>query len=122
MEKLLIIGCKKAMDTVCVGCSRCLIAFNRRVGEFSGYRDQDAQLIGLASCGDCPGSTLVPRLAVMKLCDAPLGDEPTKIHLAPCLLNSCPHIDSISPKLDAKCGIEIVRGTHPYGIQRVFGE
>jgi len=27
MEKLLIIGCKKAMDDVCIGFSRCLVGF-----------------------------------------------------------------------------------------------
>jgi hypothetical protein len=27
MEKILIVGCKKAMDDVCIGCSRCLVGF-----------------------------------------------------------------------------------------------
>ncbi|MBU0990961.1 MAG: CGGC domain-containing protein, partial [Proteobacteria bacterium] len=34
MEKILIVGCKKAMDDVCIGCSRCLVGFNRKAGMF----------------------------------------------------------------------------------------
>jgi len=119
MEKVLILGCKKTMDTICVGCSRCLVALNRYEGEFSRYKESKAQLMGIASCGACPGVTMVPRLGLMKLENAPLKEEPTKIHLAPCLVN-CPHSESILEKLKAKCGIEIVKGTHPYQMQTIF--
>ncbi len=108
------------MDTLCIGCSRCLVAFNRREGAFTVYEGQEVRLIGLLSCGDCPGGTLVPRLAVMKLWNAPLAEDPTKIHMAPCLLN-CPHGDPILELMEARCGIEIVRGTHPYQMQTIFG-
>lgn len=30
MEKILIVGCKRAMDDVCIGCSRCIVGFNRK--------------------------------------------------------------------------------------------
>lgn len=121
MERLLVIGCAKTMDKVCIGCSRCLVAFNSLEGEFTRYREGEAQLIGITSCGDCPGQTLVPRLALMKLENSPLGQEqePTKIHLAPCLVN-CPHSESMVTKIEAKCGIEIIKGTHPYQVQRIF--
>ncbi len=120
MERLLVLGCSKTMDKICVGCSRCLVAFNRYEGEFSRYREDKAELIALASCGDCPGSTLSARLALMKLWNAPLGEEPTKIHLAPCLAN-CAHSESIVDKLRSKCAIEIVNGTHPYQMATIFG-
>lgn len=35
MEKVLIIGCKRTMDDVCIACSRCMVAFNRREGELA---------------------------------------------------------------------------------------
>jgi hypothetical protein len=38
----LIIGCKKAMDDVCIGCSRCPVGFNRRAGTFTRYKDEPA--------------------------------------------------------------------------------
>jgi predicted metal-binding protein len=120
MERVLIVGCEKGMDKVCVGCSRCLVALNRRAGEFTRYAEQKVELMGIASCGGCPGGQLVPRLALMKLWNAPLDVEPTKIHLAPCLVH-CPHCEDILTKMEEKCGIEIIKGTHPYQMETIFG-
>ena len=55
MEKILIIGWKNTMGEVCIGCSRCMVAFNRRVGAFEEYKDKEAELIGILSCGGLPG-------------------------------------------------------------------
>lgn len=114
MEKILIVGCKKAMDDVCIGCSRCLVGFNRRAGAFERYKDQDAQLLGLINCGDCPGATIVTRLAQVKLWNAPMNEKPTKVHVAPCILDHCPYKEDILRKLHAKAGVELVEGAHPY--------
>jgi predicted metal-binding protein len=108
------------MNKVCVGCSRCLVAFNRCDGEFARYVGQDVELMGMASCGGCPGDQLVARLALMKLWNAPLEVEPTKIHLAPCVVH-CQYSESILTKMEAKCGIEIIQGTHPYQMESIFG-
>ncbi len=63
MEKILIVGCKQAMDDVCIGCSRRMVGLNRREGEFARYKDTDAEMTALLNCGDCPGATIVTRLA-----------------------------------------------------------
>lgn len=120
MEKLLVIGCKKAMDDVCIGCSRCMVAFNRREGEFSIYKDKEVELIGLLNCGDCPGAAIVPRLAQMKLWNVQLDERPTKVHIAVCLKDHCPYADIIIEKIEAKAGVEVVMGTHPYIPENVF--
>jgi len=112
MEKILIVGCKKAMDDVCIGCSRCLVAFNRREGAFAGYGE--AEIMGLLNCGDCPGATIVTRLAQVKLWNAPLEEKPTKIHLGPCITDHCPYKETIVQKIKAKAGIDVIEGTHPY--------
>lgn len=114
MEKILIIGCKTVMDDVCIGCSRCLVAFNRRVGVFERYKDQDAEVMGLLNCGGCPGAGIVPRLAQVKLWNAPMEEKPTKIHIGPCLADHCPHSETIIKKITTKSGIETIIGTHPY--------
>ena len=120
MEKILIVGCKRAMDDVCIGCSRCMVGFNRRDGEFARYQDEDAELIGLLNCGDCPGATVVTRLAQMNLWNAPMNEKPTKVHVGPCLSMHCPHKETIINKIKAKSGIEVVEGTHPYLPENIF--
>ncbi len=120
MEKILIVGCKRVMDDVCIGCSRCLVAFNRREGTFSRYKDQEAEVIGLLSCGDCPGAGIVPRLAQVKLWNAPLNEKPTKVHVATCLVDHCPYVETILTKIEAKAGIEVVEGSHPYAPDNIY--
>ena len=119
MEKILIVGCKRAMDDVCIGCSRCMVGFNRRAGEFERY-DQDAELIGMLNCGDCPGSAIVTRLAQVNLWNKPMEEKPTKVHVAHCITDHCPHKETIIAKIKAKAGVEVIEGTHPYIPNDIF--
>lgn len=119
MEKILIVGCKNGMDDVCVGCTRCMVAFNRRAGHFSRYGDGDASLLGIVSCGGCPGAAVVGKLVLWREWNAFLGEHPTKIHVAPCLKH-CPYSETIIDRIGAKVEIEIVDGTHPYMSTTVF--
>ncbi len=119
MEKILIVGCKKAMDDVCIGCSRCLVAFNRKEGMFSEYGQND-QILGLLNCGDCPGATIVTRLAQLAHWNAPMQEIPTKIHIGPCITGHCPYKETIIAKIRAKSGIEVIEGTHPYLPSDIF--
>ena len=118
MEKILIVGCKRVMDDVCIACSRCLVAFNRREGEFTGY--DDAQVLGLLSCGDCPGAGIVPRLAQINLWNAPMGEKPTAVHIGTCIVDHCPHKDVLISKIRAKAGVPVIEGSHPYKPENVF--
>lgn len=120
MEKVLIVGCKRAMDDVCIGCSRCLVGLNRREGDFEMYKDKDIEVMGLLNCGDCPGATIVTRLAQVKLWNAPMGEKPTAIHIAPCILDHCPYAETIVKKIKAKAGCTVVEGTHPYKPSDIF--
>ena len=120
MNKILIVGCKRAMNDVCIGCSRCMVGFNRREGEFQRYKDQDAEVIGLLNCGDCPGATIVTRLAQVKLWNAPMNEKPTAVHIAPCIIDHCPYVKDITAKIKAKAGCAVVEGTHPYKPENIF--
>ncbi len=120
MEKILIVGCKNTMDDVCIGCSRCLVAFNRREGFFERYKDMEAEVMGILNCGGCPGASIVPRLLQVKLWNLPQNEQPTKIHIGPCLADNCPHYDDLVTKIHAKAGIEVIEGTHPYMPASVF--
>ena len=120
MEKVLIIGCTRTMDDVCIACSRCMVGFNRKAGEFERYKDQDVELIGLLGCGDCPGAGIVPRLAQFKLWNAPMEEKPTKVHIAPCIVDHCPHKETLIKKIKAKAGVEVIEGTHPYIPENIY--
>jgi len=120
VEKLLIVGCKKAMDDVCIGCSRCMVAFNRREGAFSRYADQGAELTALLNCGDCPGATVVTRLAQVGLWNKPMAEKITKVHVAPCIVDHCPYKETLIGKIKAKAGVEVIEGTHPYKPDNIF--
>ncbi|MGD9210421.1 MAG: CGGC domain-containing protein [Desulfobacteraceae bacterium] len=120
MEKILIVGCKRAMDDVCIGCSRCLVGFNRRAGEFKRYTDKEAEIMGLLNCGDCPGTTIVTRLAQANLWNKPMDEKPTQVHIAPCIIDHCPYAETIIRKIEAKAGVEVIQGTHPYKPDNIF--
>ena len=119
VEKILILGCKRTMNDICIACSRCMVGFNRKDGEFARYKDTDAELIGIINCGDCPGEAVISRLMQLKLWNKPMDELPTKIHVAPCL-GACPHKDKIMTMLKDKAGIETIEGTHPYKPAVVF--
>lgn len=120
MEKILIVGCKKIMDDVCIACSRCMVAFNRREGEFERYKNQDAQLIGILNCGDCPGVGVVIRLAQLNLWNKAVNETITKVHIATCLFDNCPYKEILTKKIKAKAGVEVVEGTHQYRPNDIF--
>lgn len=121
MEKILIFGCKNAMDDICIGCSRCMVGFNRKAGAFSQYKDQESELIGILGCGGCPGMGTVVRLAQLSLWNAKLEEQPTKIHIAPCVAQHCPYSETIIKKIKAKAGVEVIIGTHPFQPENIFG-
>lgn len=120
MEKILIVGCKKAMDDVCIGCCRCMVGFNRKKGEFERYKNQDSEVIGLLNCGDCPGVTIVTRLSQVNLWNKPMDEKVTKVHIGPCIVEHCPYRDTIIKKIKARAGVEVIEGTHPYRSYNIF--
>jgi predicted metal-binding protein len=60
------------------------------------------KLMGLLSCGDCPGAGIVPRLAQVNLWNKPLDEKPTKIHIGPCLADIVLIRKPLSAKLKQK--------------------
>ncbi len=120
MDKILIVGCKKAMDDVCIACSRCHVAFNRREGHFETYKNSDAEILGILNCGDCPGATIVTRLAQISLWNKPMNEKVTKVHIAPCITDHCPYKETIIAKIKAKAGVQVIEGTHEYKPGNIF--
>jgi predicted metal-binding protein len=120
MEKILIIGCQNAMGEVCIACTKCLVAFNRRKGQFERYKD--AEVVGLLSCGGCPGAVIITRLSQSHLWNKPMGEMPTAVHIAPCIGDHCPYADDIMTKIKVKCAVPVIEGTHSFVPTGIFGK
>jgi predicted metal-binding protein len=101
------------MDDVCIDCPHGLVGFNRKEGRFSRYADKPVQLMGLRNCGDCTGAAIVPRLAQVNLWNKPLGEKVTKIHIAPRIVDHCPHSETLIIKIKAKAGVAVIEGAQP---------
>ena len=91
----------------CAG-GKCLRALRNREGAFSLY--EDAELVGYANCGGCPGGNIeyAPREMIRN------GAE--VIHLATGMVVGyppCPRVDYFVKFIREKYGVEVVVGTHP---------
>ena len=118
-QKIVIIGCTKTMDNICIGCSRCMVGFNRRKGEFERYGDF-AELTAILGCGGCPGVGIVPRMAQLKLWNSQMDEVPNKVHIAPCITMYCPNKDMLIQNIKAKSGCGVIEGTHPFLPENIF--
>jgi len=93
----------------CAG-GKCFRAVRNREGAFSAYAGRDVEVVGLTSCGGCPGGNIESAPEEMKKNGA------TVIHLATGLLVGyppCPHLEYFTRFVPEKYGIPVVVGTHP---------
>ena len=117
-----ILACKNIKDESCFGCHRCLMAFDKREGEFERYKDKpDVKLRAILHCGGCPGMSPVNRLANLKTWMAPLGETIDAIHVGTCLIKNCPYKDAILTTVKEKAGVEVIEGSHSYMPPTIFG-
>ena len=71
-----VMGCRNIKDETCIGCQRCLTAFDRKEGEFERYKDvPDAKLIALFNCGGCPATSPVLRMVQLRDWMAGMGEK-----------------------------------------------
>ena len=110
------------MGEQCIACTRCMVAFNKREGGFARY-GKDVQLIGILSCGGCPGSGIVTRIAQFNAWNTQNGEKPTKIHISPCIFEYCPNGNrkAIIDRIKKTVAIEVIEDTHPYKPSNLFG-
>jgi len=117
-----VMGCKNIKDETCIGCQRCLLAFQRKEGEFARYADNpDARLVALFHCGGCPATSPVLRMVQLRDWMTPMGEKVDVVHLGTCIKNHCAYKDQLMQVVQAKAGIEVVEGSHPYVPMNVFG-
>lgn len=93
----------------CAG-GKCLRAMRNREGGFSLYAEEDIELVGMTTCGGCPGGNVEYAPAEMK------KNGVDVIHLATGLVVGyppCPRIEAFCKFIPAKYGVDVVIGTHP---------
>lgn len=117
-----ILSCKNIKDESCFGCHRCLMAFDKKEGEFERYKNNpDAKLRAILHCGGCPGMAPVNRLANLKAWMALKEETIDIIHVGTCLIKHCPHKDHFLEKVKEKAGVEVIEGSHNYIPDTIFG-
>lgn len=107
MKKIGIIICHR-YHTCAAG--KCLRSLYNREGAFSIYKDEEIQLVGITTCGGCPGGNVEYAPAEMKKNGAEI------IHLATGLVvgyPSCPYLDAFCSFIPEKYNMKVVIGTHP---------
>jgi predicted metal-binding protein len=93
------------------GAGKCLRSMRERAGGFSHYpEDEPLELVGLSSCGGCPGGNVeyVPAEMIKNGAEA--------IHFATGLVVGyppCPYLDYFRAFIERQYDVPVVVGTHP---------
>jgi predicted metal-binding protein len=106
-KKVGIIICDRYHD--CAG-GKCLRSLRNREGAFSIYKNQELELVGYTSCGECPGGNIEYCVEEMKKNGAEV------VHFATGMVVGyppCPHIDHFRDFIKTKFNVDVVVGTHP---------
>ena len=106
-KKIGIIICDRYRE--CAG-GKCFRALRNREGAFSGYKDQEVEIVGYTTCGGCPGGNVEYTPEEMKKNGAEV------IHFATGLVVGyppCPYLEHFREFIITKYGMEVVIGTHP---------
>jgi predicted metal-binding protein len=89
---------------------KCLRALREGEGAFSAYAGREVELVGVTTCGGCPGGNVEYAPEEMKKNGAEV------VHLATGMVVGyppCPHLDSFLRFIPEKHGMKVVVGTHP---------
>lgn len=121
MKRIVVVACKKAREQhFCPGDSKCLVAMMRRDGEFERYKDDEASIIAIVECGECPGTRVAGSLGLLKTQLGALNETADVIHVGSCVMGLCAYRDDLVKLIKEKAGIEVVEGTHKYMKPRIF--
>jgi predicted metal-binding protein len=121
MLRIAIVACKKVREqNLCPGDAKCLVALMRREGEFEGYKEKDAAIVGIIECGECHGERVPASLGLLKMHLAALKETVDVVHAGSCVMLLCRHKEELVSLIKEKAGVEVVEGTHRYIPPKVF--
>ena len=113
----MIVTCDKIRDIHCMACLKCFKAANLKEGQFANY--DNVNIVGMSSCGDCPGLVMPKVGLVMEMADY-LECDVDVIHFGTCMVKAvktaaCPiDMEKVKEMLTNKYGLPVVIGTHDY--------
>ncbi|MEW6418651.1 MAG: CGGC domain-containing protein [Nitrospirota bacterium] len=123
MKKIAFLACQMIRSkNLCPGDTKCLVALNRREGEFERYKGEDTAVLGIIECGECEGNRnrAVLSLGLLKMQLAALNETLDAIHAGTCIINFCPRKDDLLKAVKDKAGVEVVEGGHKYIPPTIF--
>jgi predicted metal-binding protein len=121
VKQIVIVACHKMRaQNFCPGDTKCFIAFQRKEGEFERYKDEDASIVAIVECGECPGTRVVPSLGLLKMQLTTFNESVDVVHIGTCISLLCPNKEEILKKLQDKAGVEVIEGTHKYIPDKIF--
>lgn len=123
MKKIVLLACYLIRKrNLCPGDARCLVAFNRREGEFERHKGEEAAIVGIMDCGEREGNRnrAVLSLGLLKGALMPLNESVDAVHVGTCVMGFCPRKDDILKALKEKAGVEVVEGGHRYVPPTIF--
>ena len=89
---------------------KCLRSLREREGAFREYAGRGIELVGITTCGGCPGGNIEYAPEEM------VRNGARVIHLATGMVVGyppCPHLDYFRRFIPEKYGVDVVVGTHP---------
>jgi predicted metal-binding protein len=123
MKKIALVSCQMIRGkNLCPADAKCLVAFNRKEGEFERYKDEDPAIVGIVECGDCEGNKnrVLLSLGLLKMQLAALDETVDALHIGTCVMKFCKKKDDLLAAIKEKAGVEIVEGTHQYIPATIF--
>lgn len=118
MANVLIVACNRIRDLSCVACFKCFRAAENKDGEFAKY-DDEVKIVGMCTCGDCPGLVMPKLTLVMEQAEYQKMDIDA-IHLATCIVKASQtggctlDLDKTAQMISGKFGKPVTLGTHNY--------
>jgi predicted metal-binding protein len=123
MKKIALVSCQMIRGkNLCPADVKCLVAFNRKEGEFERYKGEDPAIVGIVECGDCEGNKnrVLLSLGLLKMQLEALDETVDALHIGTCVMKFCKKKDDLLAAIKEKAGVEIIEGTHQYIPATIF--
>jgi len=110
MTKIGLVRCEMAARA-CPG-TACFNAIKTRTGNFEEFKSEDIDIIGMITCGGCPGRDAIRQAKEM------VNRGAEVIFICTCLIKpipnppKCVYAEELADAIRDKLGVRVIMGTH----------